>query len=194
MQGTPAQQETPAVSDTPETKQEEVIPEVVPTVEAPSEEPLASGNPSDAVTEQTDGDHEAPVESQPPAEVIRVPHTCNKEAQLLTFSLQQDEQTESVPTDGTENPDASQQNGSGEGEDTDDTKLAQDPEQDMSQGPGSGQMLPNGMPFGMAPGMFPMGWNNNGDFNPMSQFMGNGMFNPMGMCLTSFINSITGNC
>jgi hypothetical protein len=47
-------------------------------------------------------------------------------------------------------------------------------------------MFPNGMGFGIAPGMLPMGWNNNnGDFNPMSQFMGNGMFNPMGMCPVS---------
>ncbi|OGM51338.1 hypothetical protein ABOM_000143 [Aspergillus bombycis] len=161
VQGNSAHQDTPAVSEVPETKQEEAIPEVVPTVEAPSEELPGSGNPPEVVTEQTDENHEAPVESQPPAE---------------------DEQTEAVPTDGTENPEVTLQNGSGEGEDVDDAKLAQESEQDMTQGPGSGQMLPNGMPFGMAPGMFPMGWNNNnGDFHPMSQFMGNGMFNPMGM-------------
>lgn len=198
VQGTPAQQETPAVSDIPETKQEEALPEVAPTVEAPSEEPLVGGDPSEAVTEQTDGNHEVPLESQPPGEVICIPHNCKKGAQILTSSPRQDEQTETVPADGTENPNAMQQNGSGEGEDADDAKLAQESEQDMTQDPGSGQMLPNGMPFGMAPGMFPMGWNNNnGDFNPMSQFMGNGMFNPMGMCLTSSISSISsiiGNC
>lgn len=39
-------------------------------------------------------------------------------------------------------------------------------------------MLPNGMGFGMGAGMFPnMAWNNNGGFNPMAQFMNNGMFN-----------------
>lgn len=59
---------------------------------------------------------------------------------------------------------------------------AQTPQQGMF--PGSGQMFPNGMGFGMNGGMFPnMGWNGGPDFNPMAQFMPNGMFNfqnPMG--------------
>lgn len=45
----------------------------------------------------------------------------------------------------------------------------------MGQLPGSGQMLPN--PMGMNLGGFPnMPWSGN-DFNPMTQFMNNGMFN-----------------
>ena len=34
-----------------------------------------------------------------------------------------------------------------------------------------------------------MGWNGPNDFNPMAQFMSNGMFNPanpMGMCIKPF--------
>lgn len=44
-------------------------------------------------------------------------------------------------------------------------------------------MFPNPM-VNMPAGGFPMGWNGPNDFNPMAQFMSNGMFNPanpMGM-------------
>ncbi|KKK14457.1 hypothetical protein AOCH_002871 [Aspergillus ochraceoroseus] len=56
----------------------------------------------------------------------------------------------------------------------------------LDQEPGSGAGFPNQMGYNMNPAMFPgMGWNpNSGDFNPMAQFMGNGMMNfpnPMGM-------------
>lgn len=43
-----------------------------------------------------------------------------------------------------------------------------------------------GTGFNMPPGGFPnMPWSGSGDFNPMAQFMSNGMFNqnPMGMSL-----------
>ncbi|KAF7586839.1 hypothetical protein BBP40_008247 [Aspergillus hancockii] len=161
VQGTPLQQETAAVSNTPEAKLEHDVPNATPTVETPSEEPPAGVIPSEAIPEQAEGNNEVPPEAQPQTE--------GKHA-------------EAAPTNITGNPDAAEQNGPGEGEETDDAKPVQQSEQDMPEGSGSAQMFPNGMGFGMAPGMFPMGWNNNnGDFNPMNQFMGNGMFNPMGM-------------
>ena len=68
--------------------------------------------------------------------------------------------------------------GTGEGEHADEARVDQNNDEENPQGPDSGTVLPNGMGFGMGTGMFPnMAWNNNGGFNPMAQFMNNGMFN-----------------
>lgn len=77
------------------------------------------------------------------------------------------------------------QNGPGEGDETTDGAPAQFAEQENTSANGMQPMPPNAMGFNMPPGGFPMGWNGS-DFNPMAQFMPNGMFNspnPMGMFL-----------
>lgn len=76
--------------------------------------------------------------------------------------------------------DAAEQNDHGTTEEAS-TKPADS--QPMTQPPVSGQMPPNPMAMNMGGGFGNMSWNPAGDFNPMSQFMSNGMFNfqnPMG--------------
>lgn len=77
--------------------------------------------------------------------------------------------------------DETAQDGAREDGPTDENQSAQANEEDISQGGEPGSVAPNGMGFNAGAGMFPnMGWNA-GSFNPMSQYMNNGMFNfPMG--------------
>lgn len=60
----------------------------------------------------------------------------------------------------------------------DETSVKQEEfQQAMAQPPASGQMPPNPMGMNMVGGFGNMGWNPGGGFNPMSQFMANGMLN-----------------
>ena len=90
----------------------------------------------------------------------------------------QNGQEDSAPTGTQEATDTAEPNGPGEGDEAADGNTAPSTEPESAQPNGMQMMFPNPMGFNM-PGGFPnMGWNGSGDFNPMAQFMSNGMFNP----------------
>lgn len=92
----------------------------------------------------------------------------------------QNEEAENDTLAALEKTDAAEQNDYGMAEEAS-TKPADS--QPTTQPPVSGQMPPNPMAMNMGGGFGNMSWNPAGDFNPMSQFMPNGMFNfqnPMG--------------
>ncbi|RAK96749.1 uncharacterized protein BO80DRAFT_215611 [Aspergillus ibericus CBS 121593] len=154
--GTPIQQETPAVSSVPEVPAAEGVSAPDYPVDAPLEEPPIAADVGDQNAENAPGaSDEAPTEGQV-----------------------QDDQSATVPADTQGTVADAQQDGTGEGEPADEAKADQGNDEEAPQGSESGSMFPNGMGFGMGTGMFPnMAWNNTGGFNPMAQFMNNGMFN-----------------
>ena len=75
-----------------------------------------------------------------------------------------------------EGAEPTEQDISGEGQDIED---ADHGTADLSGPTSASQALPNAMGFDGNAGGFPnMPWGNSSDFNPMAQFMVNGMFNP----------------
>ncbi|PWY89616.1 hypothetical protein BO94DRAFT_464220 [Aspergillus sclerotioniger CBS 115572] len=154
--GTPIQQETPAVSSVPEVSAAEGVSAPDHPVDAPLEEPSTAADARDLNAENAPG-----AGDEPP-----------------TDTQAQEDQLAGVPVDTQEKVGDAQHDGTGEGEEADEAKADQGNDEGNPQEPDSGTVLPNGMGFGMGTGMFPnMAWNNNGGFNPMAQFMNNGMFN-----------------
>jgi hypothetical protein len=103
----------------------------------------------------------------------------------MANSSKQNEQAENGPTEAGQADEATEENKPAEGDATEEPQLPQPADEGMPQAQGPTPMFPNAMGFNMGPGAFPnMAWNNaSGDFNPMAQFMANGMFNfpnPMG--------------
>ena len=97
----------------------------------------------------------------------------------ITNYFEQEEQDVGAAT--VEQADAADQNLPGEGDDAAEATPAhpEAAEQLNAQPASTQQMAPGAMGLNMPPGGFPnMGWNGSGDFNPMAQFMPNGMFNP----------------
>ncbi|OJJ76607.1 hypothetical protein ASPBRDRAFT_192729 [Aspergillus brasiliensis CBS 101740] len=153
--GTPAQLETPAVSSAPEV--------LAPAVSAP--------------TETVDA---PPAETAPPTDAgdLNAQSALGATDEVPAEARAQDDQSASVPPDPQNDAGDVEHDGSGEDNGADEAKTDQANDDEAAQGPGAGTMFPNGMGFGMGAGMFPnMAWNNNGGFNPMAQFMNNGMFN-----------------
>ncbi|KAF9891646.1 hypothetical protein FE257_003658 [Aspergillus nanangensis] len=164
VDGTPVSHEPPAASDAPETNSSEIIPEPAPMASTLEESSTDKVLPETNLESVPDSNHEAPVEGQA--------QTAQDESALVE-TIEPSETVDQAPR---------------EGEEADETRLVQSTEQDPSQASELG-MPSNGMAGDMNPSMFPnMNWNNTGgDFNPMSQFMGNGMFNfqnPMAMGMT----------
>jgi hypothetical protein len=95
--------------------------------------------------------------------------------------LPQDGQPEKAATEtADQNPDTGA-NGTGEGDNAENSESAQQNEQENPQNAEQNASFPSAMGFNMNPAMFPNMWG-----NPMASFMGNGMMgfpNPMGMSL-----------
>lgn len=68
--------------------------------------------------------------------------------------------------------------GPDEGDEAADGSIAPSTGPEIAQPNGMQSMVPNPMGFNIPRGFPNMGWNGPGDFNPMTQFMSNGMFNP----------------
>jgi hypothetical protein len=99
--------------------------------------------------------------------------------------LKQNDQPEDGPVDAAQAREATEGKEPAEVDATEEPQFPQTANEEMTQAQMPAPMLPNAMGFNMGPGAFPnMAWNNaGGDFNPMAQFMANGMFNfpnPMG--------------
>ncbi|PYI07681.1 hypothetical protein BO78DRAFT_312607 [Aspergillus sclerotiicarbonarius CBS 121057] len=172
--GTPIQPETPAVSSAPKVPAAEGVSAPEYPVDAPLEEPPTAADAGDQNAENAPGvSDEVPTEGQAPV-LVSSPHRLTQ-ADIVSA---QDDQSASVPADTQETVADAQHDGTGEGEQANEAKADQDNDEETPQGAESGSMFPNGMGFGMGSGMFPnMAWNNTGGFNPMAQFMNNGMFN-----------------
>lgn len=181
-EATPSQ-EIPPVSETPEVKTTEETVGATPAADVSQEPPVETNLPETTAEHAPEPEQQLPSEAQPEVRFLTNLYAC---VGVLT-DLSQIEHDGSVPAETVEGIDGAEQPAEQPNE-NDETGVAQSTEQDESQTPAMGAMPPNGM--GMTPGMFPnMGWNGNGDFNPMSQFMGNGMFNfpnPMGTSSFSF--------
>lgn len=116
----------------------------------------------------------------------------------MANSLKQNDQAENGPAEAGHADEATEENKPAEGHATEEPQIPQPADEGMPQAQGPTPMFPNAMGFNMGPSAFPnMAWNNaSGDFNPMAQFMANGMFNfpnPMGrsllICLSKHPNT-----
>lgn len=116
----------------------------------------------------------------------------------MANSLKQNDQAENGPAEAGHADEATEENKPAEGHATEEPQIPQPADEGTPQAQGPTPMFPNAMGFNMGPSAFPnMAWNNaSGDFNPMAQFMANGMFNfpnPMGrsllICLSKHPNT-----
>ncbi|KAH1287062.1 hypothetical protein KXW19_006654 [Aspergillus fumigatus] len=165
---TPAQSETPVASEAPASNTVAEIPE------GKLHSSDVAGDESSTV-----------VTGAEPSDTVAENVTDTNQAAVPMPSIEND-QAENGPAEAGHADEATEENKPAEGHATEEPQIPQPADEGMPQAQGPTPMFPNAMGFNMGPSAFPnMAWNNaSGDFNPMAQFMANGMFNfpnPMAM-------------